>query len=49
MFSEELYEPDKNTMKLMVDEMQEEIDGLQKSNDYMQSELRVYKEKYGDL
>lgn len=28
MFSEELYEFDKNTVKFMMDEMQEEIDGL---------------------
>jgi hypothetical protein len=28
MFSEELYELDKNTVKFMMDEMQEEIDGL---------------------
>mgnify|MGYP007101879744 CR=1 FL=1 len=28
MFSEELYELDRNTMKLMVDEMQDEIDEL---------------------
>jgi hypothetical protein len=32
MFSEELYELDKNTVKFMMDEMQEEIDGLKEQN-----------------
>ena len=32
MFSQELYELDKNTTKLMVDDMQETIDDLQKEN-----------------
>ena len=56
MFSEELYELDKNTMRLMVDEMQDEIDDLKESNDEKQNEinnlmveLRAYKEKYGNL
>ena len=49
MFSEELYELDRNTMKLMVDEMQEEIDNLQKNNDNLLNELDRYKEKYGEL
>ena len=33
MFSEELYELDRNTMKLMVDDMQDEIDELQRNKD----------------
>ena len=39
MFSEELYELDRNTMKLMVDEMQEGIDDLQKNNDDLKEEI----------
>ena len=39
MFSEELYELDRNTMKLMVDEMQDEIDDLHRSNDSLQKKL----------
>jgi chromosome segregation ATPase len=39
MFSEELYELDKNTVKFMMDEMQEEIDGLKEQNDGLKEQV----------
>lgn len=39
MFSEELYELDKNTVKFMMDEMQEEIDGLKEQNDGLKEQI----------
>jgi hypothetical protein len=45
MFSEELYELDKNTVKFMMDEMQEEIDGLKEQNDGLKEQNVGLKEQ----
>jgi len=39
MFSQELYELDTNTVKYMMDEMQDEINDLQEKNDSLQAEI----------
>jgi chromosome segregation ATPase len=49
MFSEELYELDKNTVKFMMDEMQEEIDGLKEQNDGLKEQNYGLKEQNDGL
>lgn len=49
MFSEELRELDRNTVQLMIDEMQEEIDEMQKEIDEMQKELNQKKRELNGI
>ena len=45
MFSEELRELDRNTVQLMIDEMQEEIDALKKEREEAKQEAAELKKK----